>query len=157
MHADGGVMARPMVRSTVGVSVVPRAQLAVVPRRRRAARLVGVAAFFASSLMLGAAAFQTQLARRQVDIDRIDRQIRIVKADFNNLRAQRADLRSPARLAASGSVLGMGSASKTDFITIDPEVVAEVQQSAGGVFDPGSESQDPVFDEFKIVKSVAGG
>jgi len=116
-----------------------------------------VAAFFASLLMLGAAAFQTQLARRQVEIDRVDRQIRIVKADFNNLRAQRADLRSPARLAASGSVLGMGNASKTDFITIDPEVVAEVQQSAGGVFDPGSESQDPVFDEFKIVKSVAGG
>jgi hypothetical protein len=146
-----------MVRSTAGVSVVPRLQLAVVPRRRRTARLVGVAAFFASSLMLGAAAFQTQLARRQVELDRVDRQIRIVKADFNNLRAQRAELRSPARLAASGSVLGMGNATKTDTLTIDPEVVAEVQQSAGGVFDPGTSSDDPVFDEFKIVKSVAGG
>jgi len=157
MHADGGVMARPMVRSTVGVSVAPRTQLAVVPRRRRTARLVGIAAFFASLLMLGAAAFQTQLARRQVDIDRVDQQIRIVKSDFNNLRAQRAELRSPARLAASGTALGMGLATKTDFITIDPEVVAAVQQSAGGVFDPGTESQDPVFDEFKIVKSVTGG
>src|SRR4051812_31846649 len=143
-------MARPMVRSTAGVSILARAQLAVVPRRRRTARLITVAAFVASMLMLGAAAFQTQLARRQVDIDRVDRQIRIVKADFNNLRAQRAELRSPARLAASGSVLGMGMATKTDFITIDPEVVAAVQQSAGGVFDPGTGSQDPVFDEFKI-------
>jgi hypothetical protein len=157
VHADGGVLARPMVRSTAGVSVVPRTQLAVVPRRRRTARIVGVAAFFASLLMLGAAAFQTQLARRQVEIDRVDRQIRIVKADFNNLRAQRAELRSPARLAASGSVLGMGTATKTDFVTIDPEVVATVQQSAGGVFDPGTGSDDPVFDEFKIVKSVTGG
>jgi len=157
MHADGGVMARPMVRSTVGVSIVTRPQLAVVPRRRRTARMVGVAAFFASCLMLGAAAFQTQLARRQVELDKVDRQIRIVKADFNNLRAQRAELRSPARLAASGSVLGMGLATKTDSVTIDPDVVAAVQQSAGGVFDPGTESQDPVFDEFKIVKSVAGG
>jgi len=25
------------------------------------------------------------------------------------------------------------------------------------VFDPGTGSEDPVFDEFKIVKSVAGG
>ena len=70
VHADGGVMARPMIRSTVGLASAPRPQLTVVPRRRRTARLVAVAAFFASSLMLGAAAFQTQLARRQVDLDR---------------------------------------------------------------------------------------
>jgi hypothetical protein len=129
----------------------------VQPRRRRTARLVAVAAFFASSLMLGAAAFQTQLARRQVDLDVVDRQIRTARNDFNDLRSQRAELRSPARLAASGAALGMTTATKTDFVNIDPEVVAEVQQSSGGVFDPGSEAQDPVFEEFKIVKSVAGG
>jgi hypothetical protein len=77
--------------------------------------------------------------------------------DFNDLRSQRAELRSPARLAASGSVLGMTSASKTEFLDIAPEVVAEVQQSAGGVFDPGAEAKDPVFEEFKAIKSVAGG
>ena len=60
-------------------------------------------------------------------------------------------------VAASGAALGMGTTAKTEFIDIAPEVVAEVQQSAGGVFDPGAESQDPVFDEFKVVKSVAGG
>lgn len=157
MHSDGGVMARPMIRSTVGVSIAPRPHLTVVPRRRRTARLVAFAAFFASSLMLGAAAFQTQLARRQVELDRVDSQIRAVKTEFNNLRSQRAELRSPARLAASGAALGMGTTAKTEFIDIAPEVVAEVQQSAGGVFDPGAESQDPVFDEFKVVKSVAGG
>jgi hypothetical protein len=157
VHADGGVMARPMVRSTIGVASAPRPQLTVVPRRRRTARLVAVAAFFASSLMLGAAAFQTQLARRQVDLDVVDRQIRTARNDFNDLRSQRAELRSPARLAASGAALGMTTATKTDFVNIDPEVVAEVLQSAGGVFDPGSEAPDPVFEEFKIVKSVAGG
>jgi len=51
----------------------------------------------------------------------------------------------------------MSSAMKTEFINIAPEVIAEVQQSAGGVFDPGGDAQDPVFEEFKIVKSVAGG
>ena len=157
MHSDGGVMARPMIRTTRGVVADPRPQLTVVPRRRRNARLVAVAAFFATSLMLGAAAFQTQLARRQVDLDRVDRQIRTAHNDFNDLRSQRAELRSPARLVASGSALGMTSASKTDFIDISPEVIAEVQQSAGGVFDPGAEARDPVFEEFKIVKSVAGG
>ena len=66
-------------------------------------------------------------------------------------------MRSPDRLAASGSALGMTSATQTEFIEIAPEVIAEVQQSAGGVFDPGAEAQDPVFEEFKVVKSVAGG
>ena len=150
-------MARPMVRSTRGVVTTQRPQLTVVPRRRRNARLVAVAAFFASCLMLGAAAFQTQLARRQVELDQVDRQIRVARNDFNDLRSQRAELRSPSRLAASGSVLGMTSAAKTEFVSIAPEVIAEVQRSAGGVFDPGAEAQDPVFEEFKVVKSVAGG
>jgi hypothetical protein len=157
VHADGGVMARPMIRSTRGIVAAPRPQLTVVPRRRRNARLVAVAAFFASSLMLGAAAFQTQLARRQVELDQVDRQIRAARNDFNDLRSQRAQLRSPDRLAANGSVLGMTSAAHTEFMSIAPEVIAEVQQSAGGVFDPGAEAQDPVFEEFKIVKSVVGG
>jgi hypothetical protein len=146
-----------MIRSTVGVVSAPRPQLTVVPRRRRNARLVAIAAFFASCLMLGAAAFQTQLASRQVQLDQVDRQIRTARNDFNDLRSQRAELRSPDRLAASGSVLGMTSATKTEFMSIAPEVIAEVQQSAGGVFDPGAEAQDPVFEEFKVVKSVAGG
>ncbi len=36
-------------------------------------------------------------------------------------------------------------------------IIAAVQQSAGGVFDAGSEAIDPVFEEFKVVKSIAGG
>jgi len=151
-------MARPMIRTTRGVASAPRPQLTVVaPRRRRNARLVAVAAFFASSLMLGAAAFQTQLARRQVELDQVDRQIRVARNDFNDLRSQRAELRSPQRLATSGAAMGMTTAAKTEFLDISPEVVAAVQQSAGGVFDPGAEAQDPVFEEFKVVKSVAGG
>ena len=51
----------------------------------------------------------------------------------------------------------MTAATKTEFIDIAPEVIAEVQQSAGGVFDPGTETMDPVFEEFKVVKSIAGG
>jgi cell division protein FtsL len=146
-----------MIRSTVDVASEPRAQLTVVPRRRRNARLVAFAAFLASSLMLGAAAFQTQLARRQVDLDLVDRQIREARNDFNDLRSQRAELRSPERLATSGAALGMTAATKTEVIEIAPEVIAEVQQSAGGVFDPGSEVSDPVFEQFKLVKSIAGG
>lgn len=157
-HADGGLRARPMVRSTVGV-VPPstRSHLTVVPRRRRAARLVTFAAFVITSLMLGAAAFQTQLARRQVDIDRINSQVRVAHNTFNALREQRAQLRSTERLATMGTAMGMHPAGKTDFVDIPADVVAEVQQSAGGVFDPEANAGDPVFEEFKVVKSIVGG
>lgn len=157
VHADGGLRARPMIRSTVGLSPSARPHLTVVPRRRRTARLVTLAAFVVSSSMLGAAAFQTQLARRQVELDRVDRQIRVARATFDNLRQQRAELRSPERLAISGEALGMRGANNTQFVEIDPAVVAEVQLSAGGVFDSGIEAVDPVFEEFKVVKSIAGG
>jgi cell division protein FtsB len=147
-----------MVRTTKGVKVAPvRPQLTVVPRRRRTARLVAVGAFFVTSLMLGAAAFQTQLARRQVDIDRLDRQMQTARNDFNDLRRLRAELRSPERLAASAGALGMAPGSGTEFVEISPDVVATVQQSTGGVLDPETDVLDPVFDEFKRVKSIAGG
>jgi hypothetical protein len=147
-----------MIRSTLGVAVTPsRPQLTVVPRRRRTARLVAVGAFFVSSLMLSAAAFQTQLARRQVELDRVDGQIQAARVTFNELRRQRADLRSPERLSAIGSSYGMLASTETEFVELSPEVIAEVQQSTGGVFDPEIEVVDPVFEEFKIVKSIAGG
>lgn len=107
--------------------------------------------------MLGAAAFQTQLARHQVEIDRIDSQIRVAHNTFNSLRQQRAELRSTERLASMGTAMGMHPAGKTDFMEIPADVVADVQQSAGGVFDPGTNSSDPVFEEFKVVKSIVGG
>ena len=147
-----------MIRSTAGVALATaRPQLTVVPRRRRTARFVAVAAFLVSSLMLGAAAFQTQLASRQVQLDRIDAQIRAARVDFNELRRQRAELRSPERLAEMGSSLGMRAATKTEVMEISPDVVAAVQQSAGGALDGDIEAVDPVFEEFKVVKSIAGG
>ena len=107
--------------------------------------------------MLSSAAFQTQLARRQVELDRVDSQIRVARTDFNELRRQRAELRSPQRLATIGASLGMGAASDTEFLDLSPDVIADVQQSAGGVFDPQIEAVDPVFEDFKAVKALTGG
>jgi hypothetical protein len=146
-----------MVRSTLGVVPAARPHLTVVPRRRRTARLVTFAAFVITSLMLGAAAFQTQLARRQVEIDQVNSQIRVAHNTFNSLRQQRAELRSTERLASMGTAMGMHPARKTDFVEIPGDIVAEVQQSAGGVFDPDGSTSDPMFEEFKVVKSIVGG
>ena len=107
--------------------------------------------------MLGAAAFQTQLASRQVELDHVDRQIRAARNDFNDLRSQRAELRSPDRLATSGSSLGMRSAAQTEFMSISPGRGRRGAAERRRRVRPGTEALDPVFEEFKVVKSVAGG
>ena len=157
-QATGGSDARAMVKRTAAVAhVTARPQLVVVPRRRRAARLIAVGCTLVSGLMLGAAAFQTQLAQRQLTLDTLDRNIRDAHEQYDVLRRERAELRSPGRLAVEATNLGMVPASQTEFVSIDADVVAEVQR--GGVGDDGT--NDPTvaeeFEQYAEVKAQAGG
>jgi len=149
------------VRATAGVLATTAAtsspRLSVVPRRRRAARVITVAVAVIASLMIGSAAFQTQLARRQVDLDRIDRDLRVASEQYRVLRGQRAELRAPARLAASAEALGMGPATSTQFMAIPADVVAAVQESMGVVDPRDAAGANGVLDRFTEVKAVAGG
>ncbi len=157
-HAGGAgaLVVRPMVKSTEGVKLPTRAPLVVVaPRRRHAARWVALAAVFMFCTMLAAAAFQMQLAPRQVTLDQLDTQIAAARSEYDVLRRERAELRAPERLERQALALGMVPVSDNHFLTIDPEVVAEVQASTGGVFtdDGGAPTE---FSELQAVKSVAG-
>jgi cell division protein FtsL len=146
---------RPMIRLTAGVDAGPPPPLVVVPRRRRAARLIAVGFALVATLMLVAAAFQTQLARRQVELDKVERAIRDANEQYNDLRAQRSELRAPERLATEARGLGMRPGDSTEFVAVDPQIVALVQQSAGGVFDANATLSDPLA-EFSEVKKIAG-
>ncbi len=150
-----GPVVRPMVRSTVGIEAGPSPLKVVVPLRRRTARLVAIGFAVVFVLMLGAAAFETQLAQRQVKLDKIDREINTATDDYNRLRRERAELQSPERLATEATKLGMQPSDSTDFVTIDPSIVAEIQRSAGGVFDTNATVLSPL-DEFTRVKSIIG-
>jgi hypothetical protein len=147
---------RAMVKATAGVQLPEQPALFVVPRRRRTAGVITVAAFVLSSLMLGAAAFQTQLARQQLEIDRLDRGMREATEQYNVLRRERSELRSPGRLSEAAVALQMVPAESTTFMVLSPDVIAEIQRSSGGVFGPDADSVHSVFEEFTIVKSVGG-
>jgi hypothetical protein len=108
--------ARPMVRSTVGIEVSLAPKLVVVPRRRRTARLIAVAFAMIFALMFVAAAFQTQLARRQLTLDKMDRSIRDANEQYTRLRQQRAELRAPERLSTEAAKLGMVAGHDTTFM-----------------------------------------
>jgi len=159
VHGDGAADARAMVKRTAAVAhVTPRPQLVVVPTRRRAARLIAVGCTIVFGLMLGAAAFQTQLARRQLTLDTVDRDIRAAHEQYDVLRRERAELRSPGRLSVEATNLGMVPATQTEFVAIDADVVATVQRS--GTADDSTNESASVEDEFEQyadVKAQAGG
>lgn len=123
---------RRMVKTTSKVSAVEmRAHLRVVPRRRRTARTVALLAALVFSMMAGAAAFQIQIARRQLQLDQLERQIVEASEEYDTLRLERAELRAPGRLLAEAAALGMVPGTESQFMTVSPESVAAVQESAG--------------------------
>ena len=158
IHGEGGSTARALVKVTSPLPAnAVRPQLTVVPRRRRTARLIAVASVVVFGIMLGAAAFQTQLARRQLTLDTLDRRIRVAHETYDVLRRERAELRSPGRLAREAEALGMVPARQTDFITIDPEVVAVVQRTGLPAVVEDGPTIEEEFVEYARVKAQAGG
>jgi hypothetical protein len=158
-HGGTATSAGVMAKRTAAVAhVTPRAQLVVVPRRRRTARLIAAGSTVVFALMLGAAAFQTQLASRQLTLDTMDRGIRSAHEQYDVLRRERAELRSPGRLVAEASKLGMVPASQTQFVALDPDVVATVQRS-GTVSRTSADGStvDDEFEQYADVKAQAGG
>ena len=100
--------------------------------------------------------FHTQLAERQLRIDRLDRAVAEQRELFDDLRYQRAELRSPVRLAEAAGALGMGRGDSSDFVRVTPEAVA-VQLAAAGTVDATSRiivDTDPL-QQFRDVKAVS--
>jgi len=146
-----GISARRQSRATV------RPELAVVERRRRWPAFLAVVAWTVVFLgLLGAAVFHTQLAGRQLRIDRLERSVAAERERFDELRYERAELRSPVRLANAAGALGMQRGDATEFVEVSPQLLA-AQIAAAGVIDDRAVKitidSDPL-DQFRAVKSV---
>ena len=144
----------PLLRGTGAggqLTVVPR------PRRRGAVRVVAVLCTLLVAVMMGAAAFQTQLARRQVELDRLESDIHSAREQYEVLRRERAELRSPAHLSAAAAERGMVPATEAGFMVLSPEVLAEVQRSAGMIVGADGVEQEDPLQQFRDVKSVTDG
>ncbi|HSP27547.1 MAG TPA: hypothetical protein VLN74_03280 [Ilumatobacteraceae bacterium] len=153
------MIALPLLRDSAPRRSKPAAKpaLTVVPRRRRwPAVLVGLIWSLIFLGLLGAAVFHTQLAERQLELDRLDRQVSAERERFDELRYERAELRSPVRLAADASQLGMRRGRASTFVTVTPEAVARQLAAAGPIGDNAVRiviHTDPL-DQFRAVKSV---
>jgi cell division protein FtsL len=152
-HGEVDDSPRPLVRATIGIQATSRPALALVPRRRRAAHLAVVVSAVVVLAMLAAAAFQTRLAKSQLELDRLDREISAQRDTYDSLRRERAELRSPSRLAEIAGQTGMVTTDEVNFISIDPATYAAVQQ-ATGILDRSGSGDDELLEQFRDVKSV---
>lgn len=117
----------------VSRSAIPRTSPEVPPVRRRAAGAVVAAAVVVTVLMLMAAVLHTQLAERQFRIDNLNRSVRSEQERFAVLRSERAELRSPTRLADAARALGMSPAQPTEFLSLEPMELARVIAAGGAL------------------------
>lgn len=152
-------MALTAIRADREQSRAKRPDLQVVSGRRRRwpALLGGLVLVGVMVAMLGAAVFHTQLAERQLTIDELDRQVQAERERFDELRHDRAVLRSPQRIADEADGLGMVRGETSTFITVDPMALA-IQMAAAGPTDGRTTAEiDDAgpLDQFRDVKSVS--
>jgi hypothetical protein len=150
---------RPMQRTTTGsrTTTIERPHLEIVaPHRRRAMSLVVVGALLLFAMLIGAVAFQTQIARNQLALDKTERAVTLARDRYDVLRRQRAELRSPNRLSVEATRLGMVPAQNGEFMTVDADVVASVLAAASGLPDAVGSQVESSLDQFGAVKAVTG-
>lgn len=107
-------------------------------------------------MFIGAVAFQTQIAQNQLALDKTERAVSAARDRYDVLRRQRAELRSPNRLAVEAERLGMSPAQNGEFMTVTPDVVASVLASASGLAAGVGDQDVTSLEQFGEVKAVTG-
>lgn len=133
--------------------------LTVVPARRRFAWFAVTLTLLVSLVMMAAIGLHTQIAERQLQIDELERSVRAAQEDFDVLRAKRAELRSPTRIAAHATELGMVVGEESEFVPIDPMTLAITIARTGHVPTAdeilvGADQELEPLDQFRLVKHV---
>ena len=157
-------MALPLrVRQDSTVGVRDRRQirplLEAVPGRRRFARFAVALTVMIGAVMIGAVLLHTRLAERQLIIDDLNRSLIEQREEFDVLRAQRAELRSPNRLAVGAGALGMVPGTESEFVDVDPALLAVTiartgELPAGEASIVGTDARWRPLDQYELVKSL---
>jgi len=135
-------------------------QLTVVPARRRVAWFAVSLTVLVSAVMMAAIGLHTRIAERQLEIDEVERGVRSAQEDFDVLRAARAELRSPTRVAAEAAGIGMVLGSESEFVAVDPMTLAITIARTGQVpvddeiLLDADQQLDPLA-QFRLVKQVS--
>lgn len=137
-----------------------RPTMTVVAGRRRYAWIAVVATVLMMLLMVGSVLLHTAAAERQLQIDELERGVREYAGAFDTLRAERAELRSPVRLADAAIQLGMAPTVESEYVDVDPMAYARLIAQSGFVPDGAAASElglavdmDPL-QQYELVKAA---
>lgn len=137
-----------------------RPTLVVLTPRRKVAGFAITLMTLVAAAMAGVIYLSTLVAERQLEIDRLERGVRTAQEDYDVLRASRAELRSPTRLATEAAALGMVPGSTSTFVEVDPHTLAVAIAKAGVVPNGDHLLTGPTvrlepLDQFRLVKQVS--
>lgn len=104
--------------------------------------------------MIGAVALQLRLAERQVDLDLLDRELRVSMQQYEQLRRERADLLAPDRLALIAESSSMRPSTGGDFVLVAPDIDVAVQQSTGSIDQGEALFGEGLLEEYRAVKGL---
>ncbi len=111
-------------------------QLRVVqPVTRSKFSKITLVIFALASVLTFIVIFQTVIAEQQLQLDKVSTDVRLARQHYNELRQQRAELRSPDYLRAQAIILGMWPGSGAKFEEIPADVVTMVLASTGDMDD----------------------
>ena len=131
-------------------------QREVTKRTRRFIFLGLSLSILAIAVMMTVVIFQTRIAETQLQIDKIESQISAERDRYDALRLERSSLRDPSRLVTEATAMGMIPGNGTDFVAVEPIVMAQVLVATGGI-DVSflSVSHDPLTN-YGAVKATIG-
>jgi cell division protein FtsL len=137
-----------------------RRQLTVVPARRRVAWFAMSLIVLVAAVMMGAIGLHTRIAERQLEIDALERSVHSAQEEFDVLRSQRAELRSPTRVSERAQAIGMVIGSESEFVDVDPMTLAITIARTGHLpiddeIVVGSDQWLEPLDQFRLVKAVS--
>lgn len=122
--------------------------------------MAGLAVVSLFGVLFALAAFQTKLAQDQLELDRLQREIRSAQLDYERLRGEVARLEAPESIVAAAQALGLvpPDPAAITYVTPTPQAVAALAVVTGepGAVGPGGGPATPT-DDWSAVKPIVGG
>ena len=128
-------VSRPKNRRNISRNTTKPQLRVVQPVARSKFSKVTLVIFALTSVLAFIVIFQTVIAEQQLQLDRVSTDVRLARQHYNELRQQRAELRSPDYLRAQAIILGMWPGSGAKFEEIPADVVTMVLASTGDMDD----------------------
>lgn len=153
-------VAAAMRPRTVRATVVPAPRerhLELVPQaRRRYAGMVGVVLSMAVVLLLVVVG-RAYMAEQQMQLDKLNSDVRRAREYFDELRARRAELQSPENLVAVAWKAGLVPSVGNKVVNIPADVAATVAATVGKIDADIASGVESPLDEFGRVKARVDG